>query len=223
MYPLMLSAGPVLPETQVLNLLGHLPHLQSPLGELLLNVKHLHFSEQLVNLCRHQLVLLIKSMEVVDFHHVSPVVLGEHVESLTEHSECGGRPRKHREEPRQESPGHLISPPSVDQGVEVNNDWKVIRGVPLSVPSHSPLVHALDPPGWASVSVMAGDLNPDLSSVLDVSIWRGREWLLRDWGCPCCSCRSPFSCVLLFKEEMLHVVKIALPLHGEDQAVDELA
>jgi hypothetical protein len=84
------------------------------------------------------------------------------------------------------------------------------------------LVHALDPPGWASVPIAAGDFDSNLSSVLDIPIWWGCEWLLHDQGCPCCGHHLPFGCAMLFKEEVLHVVEITSALHGKDQAVDEL-
>jgi hypothetical protein len=46
----MLSMGPVLPQAQVFDLLGHLTHLQPSLGELQLDVEHLHLVEELVDL-----------------------------------------------------------------------------------------------------------------------------------------------------------------------------
>jgi hypothetical protein len=46
----MFPSGPVLPQVQVLDLLGHLPHFQPSLGELQLDTERLHFIEELVNL-----------------------------------------------------------------------------------------------------------------------------------------------------------------------------
>jgi hypothetical protein len=157
-------------------------------------------------------------MEVVNFCHISPVILEKCVEPSMEHDECGGRSREHREEPSWESPGCLISSPSIDWGVEVDDDQEVIGGVPIGVPGHPPLVHAFDPSGWAVVPVMAGDLDSDLSPILDIPVWQGCEWLLCDWGWSHCSC-----CLALFKEEMLHMIEVASPFHGKGQAVDKLA
>jgi hypothetical protein len=174
-------------------------------------MEHLHFVEELVDLHRCGLALFVEGAKVVDFRHVSPVILGKCIESSTECGECGGGPREYREEPSRELPGCLISSPSIDWGVEVDDDWEVIGGVPVGVPGHPPLVHALDPSGWVVVSIMAGDLDSDLSPILDVPVQRGCEWLLCDWEWPCCSCRLVF-----FKEETLHVIEVASPFHGED-------
>jgi hypothetical protein len=213
----MLPMGPVLPQAQVFDLLGRLTHLQPSLRELQLDAEHLHLIEELVDLCRHGLILLVKGAEVINFHHVSSIVLGEHVESSMECSEHGGRSRERRKEPPRESPRRLISPPIVDWGVQVDDDGEVIRGIPIGVPRHLALIQASNPPSRATVSVMTGDFNPDLSPVLDIPTrWVG-EWSLHDWGQSCCSCGLTF-----LHEEALHMVEITSTLHGESQAVDEL-
>jgi hypothetical protein len=186
-------------------------------------VKCLHLGKELVDLHRHRLTLLVEGVEVVDFCHVSPVILGEHLESSTKHGECGGRTCEHGEEPSWESSGCFILPPGVGWSIEIDDDREVIRGIPLSVSSHPPLVHAFDPPGQVSIPITTGEFDSHLSPVLDVPIQWGREGLLCDWGCPGQGSCSPFGCSLLFKQEALHVVEVALPFHGEDQAVDKFA
>jgi hypothetical protein len=185
-------------------------------------MKCLHLGEELVDLCRCRLALLVEGTEVVNLCHVSPVVLGECLKSLTKCGECGGRACERREEPSWESPGCLVLLPGVDWGIEIDNDQEVIRGIPLSVSGYLPLVHTFDPPGQASVPITTGEFNGHLSPVLNVSIWRGGEGLLHDWGCPHRGSCSPFGCSLLLEQEVLHVVEVALPFHGKDQAVDEL-
>jgi hypothetical protein len=46
----MLPMSPVLPQAQVFDLLGHLTHLQPPLGELQFDAEHVHLIEELVDL-----------------------------------------------------------------------------------------------------------------------------------------------------------------------------
>jgi hypothetical protein len=199
------------------DLLGHPTHFQPSLGELQFNTKCLHLIEELVDLCRHGLALLVKGVEMVDFCHISPVILREHVKPSAECGERGGGSHECGEEPSQEPPGCLVSFPSVDWGVQVNDDREVIGGIPVSVAGHPSLVQVPDPPGQAVVPVMAGDLDPDLSPVLNVPIWWVGKWSLHNWGWPRCSCHLAF-----FQEEVLHVVEVTSSLHGEAQAVDEL-
>jgi hypothetical protein len=51
-YPFVFPVGPMLPQVQVLDLLGSMPHLQPPLAQLLFHMKGLQFDKQLVHLGR---------------------------------------------------------------------------------------------------------------------------------------------------------------------------
>jgi hypothetical protein len=84
------------------------------------------------------------------------------------------------------------------------------------------LVYTFDPPGWALIPIVAGEFDGHLSPVLNISIRQGGEGLLHDQGCSRHSSHLSFGCSLLFKQKALHVVEIALPFHGENQAIDEL-
>jgi hypothetical protein len=98
-YLLMLPTGPVLPQVQVLDLLGHPAHLQPSLAQLLFDPEGLHFGEELVDLHRCGLALLVESPEVVNLSHVSPVILGKGLKSSAKHGECGGGTHECGEEP----------------------------------------------------------------------------------------------------------------------------
>jgi hypothetical protein len=213
----VLPTGPVLPQTQVLNVLGHPAHLQPSLGKLQLDAEYLHFIEELVDLHRCRLVLLIEGMEMINFRHIFPVVLGELVKCSAECGEHGGEPCECGEEPSREPSRCFVGSPVVDWGIQVNDNWEVIGGVPVGIPGHLPLIQAPDPPSRVAVPVVAGDFDPNLSPVLDVPVgWVG-EWSLYNWGRPRCGC-----CLAFLHEEALHVVEVTLALHGEAQAVDEL-
>jgi hypothetical protein len=213
----MLPTGPVLPQAQVFDLLGCPTHLQPSLGELQLDVEHLHLVEELVDLRRRGLTLLVKGAEAINFCHISPIVLGERVESLTECSERRGRSRECGEEPPRESPRCLVGSPTVDWGIQVDDDGKVIQGIPVGVLRHPALIQASNPPSRAVVFVATGDFNPDLSPVLDIPARRVGEWLLHDWGRSCCGCGLMF-----LHEEALHMVEVTPTLHGESQTINEL-
>jgi hypothetical protein len=199
------------------DLLGRPTHLQSSLGELQFDMKHLHLVEELVNLRWHGLTLLIEGAEAINFHHISPIVLGEHVKSSTECGERGGGSCEHREKPPWEPPRCLVGSPIVDWGVQVDDDGEVIRGVPVGVPRHLALIQASNPPSRVAVSIVTGDFDPDLSPVSDIPARQVGEWLLHNWGWSCCGC-----CLTFLHEEVLHMVEVTLTLHGESQAVDEL-
>jgi hypothetical protein len=96
---IMFPLGPVLPQVQVLNLLGCPPHLQPPLGKLQLDAKRLHLIEELVDLRQSRLALFVEGAEVVDLCHISSVVLGECIEPLAKCGKGGGRSHECREKP----------------------------------------------------------------------------------------------------------------------------
>jgi hypothetical protein len=213
----MLPMGPVLPQAQVFDLLGCPAHLQPSLGELQLNTEYLHLIKELVDLRRHGLMLLVEGAEAINFCHISPIVLGKHVKSLMECSECGGGSHECGEEPPREPPRCLVSSPIVDWGVQVDDDGEVVRGIPIGVPCHLALIQASNPPSRVAVSIMTGDFDPDLFPVLDIPTRRVGEWSLHNWGWSCCGCGLTF-----LHEEALHMVEITPTLHSESQAVDEL-
>jgi hypothetical protein len=186
MYLIVFPRGPMLPQMQVFDLLGGLAYLQFSLTQLLLDTERFHLGEELIDLGQSGLALLIEGLEAINFGHVSPVVLGKSFEPSMKRGKCGGRAHECGKEPHRESSRHIIFPPGVDWGVEVDDDREIREGIP----GHLSLIYVLDPSGWTLHSIMTGEFNGHLPSILDVPIWWGREGLLCNRGL---SCQGPHS------------------------------
>ena len=155
------------------DLLIHPCRFEPPFAKAPLHSGRLDLLFKEVNLGAQHLALFVHGPILVDFGHKTPIVAGELVKGMADRGKSGPTSHQGGQEPPWQGPHGVVIIIIVVffGGEEVGDEGEVPWCIVLSVSSHFPPIHLLDPLGSVSLPILAGQVKVDFSSVFFVPWW----------------------------------------------------